>query len=134
MADASSDYLPRVCVWCADPATVLAYTANGDKQPSCGLHGGAPRTPIGHPDALAELTRVSQVVGLYELPPLDSRVRAAVEFYVRDVLAVTYTVEGVDIWLSAPNRHLGGRTPLAALERGVYGPVIEAAEQIESGL
>lgn len=50
---------------------------------------------------------------------------------LRRILDVTWTSEGVDIWLEAPNRHLGGRIPLDLIAESRMTEVITAAERIE---
>lgn len=53
---------------------------------------------------------------------------------VEDLLAEVYRPEGVDIWLSSPNRLLDGRRPCDLLDEGdydvVYGLALAMAEGV----
>lgn len=56
-----------------------------------------------------------------------------VKFIVEELQDV-YTPEGVDIWLHARNRNLGGRRPLELLIDGDSGAVLEEAQRLSGAM
>jgi hypothetical protein len=50
---------------------------------------------------------------------------------LRSILDVTYTPEGVDIWLDTPKPIWGGRTAFDMIAVGRIAEVIERARRIE---
>ena len=66
-------------------------------------------------------------------PDGDSRARLLELKYVVDQLREVYTEDGVEIWLHGRNRGLAGQRPLALLEAGEFGVVLEAIERLHTG-
>jgi uncharacterized protein (DUF2384 family) len=54
------------------------------------------------------------------------------ETYVRGQLADVYTEEGVDVWLFAPHRLLGGERPIDLLETEPHR-VLQVVHQLLDG-
>jgi hypothetical protein len=53
--------------------------------------------------------------------------------YVIELLNELYDDEGVEIWLHAKNRSLGGQRPLDLMVEGKFDPVLWALERLTSG-
>jgi uncharacterized protein (DUF2384 family) len=53
--------------------------------------------------------------------------------YVIEELSDVYTDEGIDIWLHAPQRALGGQRPLDLLKDGRFEAVLEVVERLAGG-
>lgn len=58
---------------------------------------------------------------------------ADMERRVRELLADVYTPEGVEIWLNAPNRSLGGFRAVDLLADGDGADVLAVAERLAGG-
>lgn len=52
----------------------------------------------------------------------------------RELLAVTYTPEGVDLYMKARNRKLNGKTPRWLIMMGEGAEVFAEIERIEGGV
>ncbi len=50
---------------------------------------------------------------------------------IREVLAVTYLPDGIDLWMGSPNRHLGGATPEDLITCGRGKEVLAVAKRID---
>ena len=66
-------------------------------------------------------------------PREGSRERLTDVYYVVNQLRDVYRPEGVEIWLHARNRDLGGRRPIDLLRAGEFSPVLEAIERMTHG-
>lgn len=87
---------------------------------------------------LATITRVKErqvqnwVAGTSK-PQADSRDRLVDVHYIVQRLADVYKPEGVEIWLHARNRELGGKRPIDLLIDGDFEDVIHAVERLTTG-
>lgn len=61
----------------------------------------------------------------------DEALREVERLQIREVLAVTYLPEGVDLWMCTPNRHLNNATPQDLIASGRGDEVLSAAKRIE---
>jgi hypothetical protein len=52
---------------------------------------------------------------------------------IRELLSEVYLPEGVDIWIAAHNRNLGGRTARELLDAGDHEPVLAEAKMLAGG-
>jgi len=66
-------------------------------------------------------------------PEGTSRERLLELKYVIEQLADVYTDEGIEIWLHARQRALGGRRPLDLLQEGQFEAVLSAVEHLAGG-
>lgn len=66
-------------------------------------------------------------------PRDTSRERLTDIYYVVNQLRDVYRPEGVEIWLHARNRDLGGRRPIDLLRAGDFAAVLDAIERLTNG-
>lgn len=66
-------------------------------------------------------------------PQDQSRDRLVDVHYIVKSLSEVYLPEGVEIWLHARNRGLGGERPIDLLLRGDFEPVIHEVDSLNSG-
>jgi uncharacterized protein (DUF2384 family) len=66
-------------------------------------------------------------------PRDTTRERLTDIYYVVNQLSDVYRPEGVEIWLHARNRDLGGRRPIDLLRGGEFAVVLDAIERLTSG-
>jgi hypothetical protein len=52
---------------------------------------------------------------------------------VRGMCAEIYHTEGVDLWMTAPNKTLGGRSPWELIRDGETDRVLQVLEQLITG-
>ena len=66
-------------------------------------------------------------------PREESRDRLVDIHYLVRQLAEVYSPEGIEIWMHARNRDLGGRRPIDLLRSGEFSEVLEAIERLTHG-
>lgn len=54
--------------------------------------------------------------------------------HVRALGAVTFGLDNLETWLFTPSRHLGGRSPQAAIDDGDTDDVVGLIMMIENGV
>ena len=54
-------------------------------------------------------------------------------YYIVNQLRDVYHPEGIEIWMHARNRDLGGRRPIDLLRSGEFSEVLEAIERLTHG-
>lgn len=66
-------------------------------------------------------------------PGGETRDRLVDVYYIVQQLQSVYRPEGIEIWLHARNRELGGERPIDILARGDFAPVVEAVDRLQVG-
>jgi len=66
-------------------------------------------------------------------PKGEKRDRLLEIHYIVQALRDVYTREGIDIWIHARNRTLGGERPIDLLVSGEFQPVLRAVERLRTG-
>ena len=66
-------------------------------------------------------------------PRDETRDRLVDVYYIARQLSDVYMPDGVEIWLHARNRWVGGSRPIDLLEAGDFAPVVQAVERLTSG-
>jgi hypothetical protein len=67
-------------------------------------------------------------------PRGNSRERLLDVQYIVEELRSVYTAEGIEIWLHARNRNLGGRRPIDLLTDGRVDAVVQEAERLAGAM
>lgn len=66
-------------------------------------------------------------------PNGETRDRLVDVYYIVQQLQNVYRPEGIEIWLHARNRDLGGERPIDLLTKGSFQPVVDAVERLQVG-